>query len=68
MPSMFLPENEDRWLPKAPLSDVDLKEILAPFPAENMGMYPVPPFVNSPATDDERIIRPMNSLANELTS
>jgi putative SOS response-associated peptidase YedK len=67
MPSILLPENEDRWLFKIPLSAGDLKEILTPFPAENMSMYPVSPLVNTPVTDDERIIRPMNSFDRVLT-
>jgi putative SOS response-associated peptidase YedK len=67
MPSILLPENEDRWLSKTPLSAGDLKEILAPFPAEDMSMYPVSSFVNTPVTDDERIIRPMNSFDRVLT-
>ena len=67
MPSILLPENEDRWLSKTPLSAGDLKEILTPFPAENMSMYPVSPLVNTPVTDDERIIRPMNSFDRVLT-
>jgi putative SOS response-associated peptidase YedK len=62
MPSILFPGNEDRWLSKTPLSAGDLKEILAPFPAEDMSMYAVSPLVNTPVTDDERIIRPMNSL------
>ena len=62
MPSILLPENEDRWLSKTPLSAGDLKEILTPFPAEDMSMYPVSPLVNTPDADDERIIHPMNTL------
>jgi putative SOS response-associated peptidase YedK len=62
MPSILFPGNEDRWLSKTPLSAGDLKEILASFPAEDMSMYAVSPLVNTPVTDDERIIRPMNSL------
>jgi putative SOS response-associated peptidase YedK len=62
MPSILLPENENCWLSKTLLSAGDLKEILAPFPAENMSMYPVSPLVNSPDADDERIIKPMNTL------
>ena len=32
MPSILLPEHEDRWLSKTPLNAEALKEILAPFP------------------------------------
>jgi putative SOS response-associated peptidase YedK len=61
MPSILLRENEDRWLSKSPLSARDLKEILTPFPSEFLSMYPVSPLVNAPVTDDERVIRPMDS-------
>jgi putative SOS response-associated peptidase YedK len=62
MPSILLPEHEDRWLSKGPLNAADLKDILAPFPAGNMSMYPVSPLVNSPDVDNESIIKPMNAL------
>ncbi len=62
MPSILLPEHEDRWLSKTPLNAEARNEILAPFPAEDMSMYPVSPLVNSPDADDERIIMPMNTL------
>jgi putative SOS response-associated peptidase YedK len=62
MPSMLLPENENCWLSKTPLSAGDLKEILAPFPAEDMSMYPVSPLVNMPDANDERIIDPLNIM------
>ncbi len=66
MPSILSAENEDRWLSTTPLSAQDLKEILAPFPGGDMSIYPVSPLVNSPVTDDERIIRPLNSLTDML--
>jgi putative SOS response-associated peptidase YedK len=66
MPSVLLPGHEDRWLSKTLLNTGDLKELLAPFPAENMEVYPVSPLVNTPDADDERIIRPLNSLTNTL--
>jgi putative SOS response-associated peptidase YedK len=62
MPSILLPEYEDRWLSKTPLNAADLKEILRPFPGENMSMYPVSPLVNTTDVDDERIIHPINTL------
>jgi len=67
MPSILLRENEDRWLSKTPLSAGDLKEILTPFPAEDMSIYPVSPLVNTPVADDERVIRLMDSSDNILT-
>jgi putative SOS response-associated peptidase YedK len=68
MPAVLLPGYEDRWLSKAPPDTSDLKDILAPYPAEKMEMYPVSSLVNSPKTDDERVIRPINTLSIELTS
>jgi putative SOS response-associated peptidase YedK len=68
MPAILLPGHEDRWLSKTPLDSGDLTEILAPFPAENMEKYPISSLVNTPDTDDERVIRPVNTLSNELTS
>jgi putative SOS response-associated peptidase YedK len=68
MPAVLLPGNEDRWLSKVPPDTSDLKDLLAPFPAEKMEMYPVSSLVNSPDADDERVIRPVNTLSNELTS
>jgi putative SOS response-associated peptidase YedK len=67
MPAIFLPGHEDLWLSKTALNTSDLKEILAPFPAENMEMYPISSLVDSPDTDDERVIRPVNTLISVLT-
>jgi putative SOS response-associated peptidase YedK len=39
--------------------DGDLKELLKPFPAERMKMWPISPRVNSPENDDEAILRPI---------
>lgn len=67
MPSILSPEHEERWLSDTPLGDEDLNEILVPYPAADMEVYPVSPLINTPDNDDERIIRPMNTLTNELT-
>ena len=67
MPSILSREHEDRWLSKTPLSDGDLTEILTPFPAENLSIYPVSTLVNAPGADDERVIRPMDSSDRQLT-
>jgi putative SOS response-associated peptidase YedK len=67
MPSILLRENEERWLSKTSLSTGALKEILTPFPAENLSLYPVSPLVNTPDTDDERVIQPMDSSYRQLT-
>jgi len=67
MPAILSREHEDRWLSKNALSAIDLKEILTPFPGENLSMYPVSPLVNTPETDDERVIQPMDSSDYQLT-
>jgi putative SOS response-associated peptidase YedK len=67
MPSILMPGHEDRWLSKTCLKMADLDEILVPFPAENMSMYPVSSLVNTPDADDERVIRPLNSIMDALT-
>jgi putative SOS response-associated peptidase YedK len=67
MPSILLPDLEDRWLSKNPLDETDLKELLVPFPPEDISMYPVSSLVNSPDADDKRVIRPMISLFNNPT-
>jgi putative SOS response-associated peptidase YedK len=67
MPSILSGEHEDLWLSKTSLSARDLKEILTPYPAENLSMYPVSPLVNLPDTDDERVIQPIDSSDHQLT-
>jgi putative SOS response-associated peptidase YedK len=67
MPSILSTDHEDLWRSKTSLSAMDLKEILTPYPAENLSMYPVSPLVNRPDSDDERVIQPMNSSDRQLT-
>jgi putative SOS response-associated peptidase YedK len=67
MPAILSRENEDRWLSKNAMSAMDLKEILTPFPAENLSMFPVSQLANTPDTDDERVIQPMDSSDYQLT-
>jgi putative SOS response-associated peptidase YedK len=68
MPAVLLPGNEDRWLSDLTLDESDLNDILAPFPGEKMEMYPISSLVNAPDTDDERVIRPVNTLSGVMTS
>ncbi|NMB79689.1 MAG: SOS response-associated peptidase [Methanomicrobiales archaeon] len=63
MPVILAQENESRWLSQEPLAPGDLAQILAPFPAAAMQKMPVSDLVNSPAVDDERIIRPLFGLS-----
>lgn len=62
MPVILTRENEVRWLSHDPLMPLDLPRLLAPFPASAMVKHPVSTLVNSPAVDDERVIRPLFGL------
>jgi putative SOS response-associated peptidase YedK len=66
MPAILLQGHEDRWLSKTHLGITDLKEILTPYPAMEMAGYPVSSLVNSPDTDDKRVIIPVNTLSDQV--
>jgi putative SOS response-associated peptidase YedK len=53
-------EHHAKWLGE--MEDGDLKELLKPFPAERMKMWPISPRVNSPDNDDEEILKPIEPL------
>jgi len=52
MPAILKPEAYDRWLGDEP----DPRDLLAPFAADAMRMWPISPRVNSPANDDEELL------------
>ena len=54
MPAILRPEDYDRWLsdPEPPA------DLLAPFPAEPMTMWPISTRVNSPENDDADLLNP----------
>ena len=52
MPAILRPEDYDRWLGMEP----DPRDLLAPFPAEPMTMWPISKRVNSPQNDDESLL------------
>jgi putative SOS response-associated peptidase YedK len=60
MPVILAEEHHAKWL--GALEDGDLKELLKPFPAERMQMWPLSSRVNSPKNDDEGIVTPVESL------
>ena len=62
MPVILSREHEDRWLSPDSLSPLDLARILVPYPSSCMAGNPVSGLVNSPAVDDERLIRPLFGL------
>ena len=67
MPVILAQEHEERWLTGEPQDAGQLKEMLAPYPAEKMVMHPVSPLVNTPSSDDERVVRPVDSLNGMYT-
>ena len=67
MPVILAQEHEERWLTGGPPDARQLKEMLAPYPAEKMAMHPVSPLVNTPSSDDERVVRPVVSLNRQFT-
>jgi putative SOS response-associated peptidase YedK len=67
MPVILARENEERWLSREPIAPQDLARILVPYPAPGMKRVPVSDLVNSPAVDDERVIRPLASSCGTQT-
>ncbi len=61
MPVIVPPEDVDIWLDPACQDYKALKEILRPYPSEEMEMYKVSNTVNSPKFDSESNILPMES-------
>jgi putative SOS response-associated peptidase YedK len=55
MPVILKPEDFDRWLGSEP----DPRDLLRPFPAELMRMWPISPRVNSPKNDDPELLTPV---------
>jgi putative SOS response-associated peptidase YedK len=56
MPVILPEEHHAKWLGE--VEDGDLKELLKPFPADQMKMWPISPRVNSPKNDDATLIEP----------
>jgi putative SOS response-associated peptidase YedK len=53
MPAILKPEHYECWLGQEP----DPHELLAPFPAGPMTMWPISKRVSSPQNDDEDLLR-----------
>jgi putative SOS response-associated peptidase YedK len=56
MPVILKPEDYDRWLGTEP----DPRDLLGPFPAELMRMWPISTRVNSPKNDDADLLTPVS--------
>gem|GEM_PF-105207 len=62
MPVILREEEEERWLAGPAPSASEMRQILRPYRPEEMEAYPVSSRVNSPAVDDEELIRPLATL------
>ena len=67
MPVILRDTGEKHWIAKEPLTAEAMASMLLPFPSECMAGYPVLPLVNSPATDDECLVQPLDSSAGKQT-
>jgi putative SOS response-associated peptidase YedK len=59
MPVILAEEHHVRWLGE--VENGDLKELLKPFPADQMKMWPIGSRVNSPKNDDADILTPIGA-------
>jgi putative SOS response-associated peptidase YedK len=64
MPAILRPEDYERWLSPEP----DARDLLRPFPAEAMRMWPVSMRVNTPQNDDASLIDPVTLDAELATA
>jgi putative SOS response-associated peptidase YedK len=55
MPAILAPGDYDRWLSDEP----DPRDLLRPFPADLMRMWPISTRVNKPENDDPSIAEPV---------
>jgi putative SOS response-associated peptidase YedK len=58
MPVILHPDDYDRWLDNA---EPDPRDLLVPYPAEPMTMWPISARVNSPANDDSDLLTPVST-------
>jgi hypothetical protein len=60
MPLILAPGDYSRWLSNEP----DPRDLLRPFPAEPMRMWPISTRVNKPENDDPSIVEPITRTAS----
>ena len=60
MPLILAPSDYLRWLSEEP----DPRELMGPFPAELMRMWPISTRVNKPENDDPSIIEPVEQTTD----
>ena len=61
MPAILKPAGYDRWLGLEP----DPRDLLAPFPSEQLTIWPISRRVNSPESDDERLLEEVSLPADD---
>lgn len=61
MPVILNEEDHGRWLGEEPADVVDLKQLLRPFDARDMIMWPVDRRMNRPQVDDVSLLDPLPS-------
>jgi putative SOS response-associated peptidase YedK len=62
MPVILRQDDEMRWLSRDVLPADEVKQILSPYPAEEMEVYPVSEKVNRTDADDEKVIERIKGL------
>ena len=64
MPAILAPEDYTRWLSDEP----DPRDVMHPFPADLMRMWPISTRVNKPENDDPSIIEPIELASDAAAS
>ena len=59
-PVTLAPANYERWLPE----ERDPRDLMRPFPADLMRMWPISTRVNKPENDDPSILEPIELATN----
>jgi putative SOS response-associated peptidase YedK len=60
MPVILPPEVWIKWLAEEPADDAALKEMLVPYPADRMTMWPVDKRVGNVKNNDPSLIEPIS--------
>lgn len=68
MPVILEKDDEDFWLNPDNVETEPLLKLLKPYPAKKMERYPVSKFVNSPKSNGEQLIKPINEDGSDNPS
>ncbi len=63
MPVVLSRDDEETWLTAGP---DDRQELYRPYPGDDLAAYPIAPRINDPATDDARVIEPLDTDQSDL--